>query len=318
MKKSGLLFSLLSGLFLTGLFSPGYLSAQTDTLSFLHLTDTHVLFNPDFYQKDFVQSRKSFSQGIDPLRQFLHTVPAKINGNFVAITGDLVDFFEAETQDGPMLGFQVEQFSGLIGESPVPVFLTLGNHDITWYKWKDTQRVSSQSQAGKARATWIRNLPCFSGGTWYSRIYKAGGTTYRLIFLENAYNTVHPGENINIPYLDRPQLHWLEDQVRQSPDDIEIILMHLPFTIGANQKQPASDAFKILAGSPSVKLILVGHNHRNVIRSFDGEKGEKLTMVQTGSFGLSPENWRVIRLTKDKILVSQAGKTETELTISIR
>ena len=289
--------------------------AQTDTLSFMHISDLHVLFNLDVYQQNLAQSRKHFGQGIEPLKHFLQTMPEKTHSKFIVATGDLVDFFEGETKKGEMLDFQIEQFSRLLGSANVPVFLNLGNHDISSYSWKDTIRASSQNHAGIARATWIRNLASFKDGTYYSRVFEVNGTTYRLIFLDNGYNTVHQGENSVLPYIDKAQLHWLEDQLTQSANDIEIILMHVPFTAVVARPGSSSELYNVLAKNPSAKLILDGHNHKNIIQRFISTGDKKMVQVQTGSFGQNIENWRLIRLTKNQILVSFPGKTETELTI---
>ena len=58
------------------------------------------------------------------------------------------------------------------------LYMTLGNHDITSYPREGYH----QNIAAEARATWIKNVPCFSKGTYYSRLYDVGSTTYRFIF----------------------------------------------------------------------------------------------------------------------------------------
>jgi len=91
-------------------------SAQPDTLSVLHISDLHIIFNSSFYQPDLAQSRQHYANGQAPLKEFLLTLPAKTNSSMVFATGDLIDFFEAETNRKEMLGFQVEQFSHLVEE----------------------------------------------------------------------------------------------------------------------------------------------------------------------------------------------------------
>ena len=290
-------------------------AAQSDTLSFLHISDLHLIFHLDIYQQNLVQSRKHFGQGIEPLKHFLQTMPEKTHSKFIVATGDLVDFFEGETPKGEMFDFQIEQFSQLLGSANVPVFLNLGNHDITSYFWKDTIRASNQNHAGTARAAWIRNVACFKDGTYYSRVFEVNGTSYRLIFLDNGYNTVHQGENSVLPYIDKAQLHWLEDQLTQSANDIEIILMHVPFTAVVAKSGSSSELYNVMAKNSSAKLILDGHNHKNIVQHFISTGDKKIIQVQTGSFGQNIENWRLIRLTKNNILISFPGKTETELKI---
>jgi 3',5'-cyclic AMP phosphodiesterase CpdA len=318
MKKIKQLIHFRSMGLIIGLLLCGNVFAQQDTLSFLHISDLHLIFNLDSYQPDLAQNRKQYEQGIAPLKQFLQTMPWKTKSNMVIATGDLVDFYEGETPDGGMLDFQAEQFSRLISDCPVPVLLTLGNHDIVAYSWADNQRASTQNVAGEAHAAWTRNVPCFRNGTYYCRIFDVSGTTYRLIFLENGYYTVHQGENIVLPYIERQQLHWLEDQLQQSPDDVEIVFMHLPVTATVAQPMPASELYSFLAKNSSAKLILAGHNHKNAIQSFTSGTDRKITQVQTGAFAQSQDNWRLIKLTKDQILVSFPGKTEIEFKLAVK
>lgn len=291
------------------------LPAQPDTLSFLHISDLHTIFNLDIYQQDLAQRRGHYGQGIEPLKQFLQTMPLKTNSSLVIATGDLIDFFKGETPHGKMLGFQAEQFSFLADHCVVPLFLTLGNHDIATYSWGDSTLVSSKNIAGEARATWIRNVSCFKNGTYYDKVVKAGETIFRLIFLDNGYNAVLPGDHMEIPYIDKSQLHWLEDQLHQSDDDIEIVFMHIPLTSNSPDMEPSCELYRVLAKTPSVKLIVAGHNHKNAVTVFNSEGNHMITQVQTGAFARGNENWRLIRLTTDQIMVSFPGKTENELVI---
>lgn len=296
---------------------PWGINAQPDTISFLHITDTHIIFNLDFYHPGIADDRRHYSQGIEPFKDFLATSSEKMNYDFIALTGDIIDFFEAETSDGTMLDFQSDQVSRLIDESHVPVFAVLGNHDIAAYSWQENDRGSSQKIVGRARATWIRDINFFKEGTYYRRIFHVGGKTYRMIFLDNAYNNFPPEENVKIPYIDKPQLHWLEHQIRQSEDDTEIIFMHLPVVPANSPAEPSCDLYSVLAKYPSPKMILAGHNHKNAIRDFYSPQNNRITQVQTDAFGVSPDNWRLIRLTENKILVSFPGTPDTEIEIII-
>jgi 3',5'-cyclic AMP phosphodiesterase CpdA len=317
MNKIKFLFKLKLCAVSLGLFLSGNILAQTDTLSFLHITDTHIISDLAFYHPGIVEGRKHYGEGNEPLKHFLQTMPEKTNCDFVAITGDLIDFFEAQTGDGKMLGFQAEQFARLIDGSPVPVFATLGNHDIAAYSWPEDKRESSQTMVERARATWSKNLECFKNGTYYSRLVEVDGKKYRLIFLDNGYNSFLPEEDIVTPYIDKPQLHWLEDQIQQSEDDTEIIFMHIPVVPANREDEPACELYSVLAKYMSPRMILAGHNHKNAIRDFSSVENMKITQVQTGAFGRSVENWRLISLTNNKILVSYPGNKDTEIEISI-
>ncbi len=47
---------------------------------------------------------------------------------------DIIDYFEAETSIGAMLGTQIEQFYILYDQCPVSLYMILGNHDISRYR----------------------------------------------------------------------------------------------------------------------------------------------------------------------------------------
>ncbi len=292
--------------------------AQKDTLSFLHITDLHVIFNQDIYQQDLAQSRNHYRQGEVSLRHFLQTMPEKTNSELVIATGDLVDFFEAEMPDGKMLDIQAEQFSHLISNCQVQVLLTLGNHDLFSFTWKDNKLKNNQNSSGRARAAWIRNLSCFRNGTYYSRLFQVGQTTYRLIFLDDSFYKFLPDDKVEIPYIDKPQLCWLNAQLHESADDIEIILMHIPFNETVTQPGFTNELYSVLTKNPSTRLILSGHLHKNAIADFPSVEDKMIVQVQTGAFARNTDNWRQIRLTEKNILISVPGKTEKELVISVK
>ncbi len=316
MKKNNLflqlrIHGLIIGLFLTtGAFS------QKDTLSFLHVTDLHVIYDLELYQKNLAVNRDNRDQQGDSFHKFLQTIPQQTKADMVVVTGDLLDSYEAEGQDGSMLNSFVEKFASGIHPSPIPLLLTLGNHDMVSYSWRDEARSSRQFNAGRSRAAWIRNVPCFKNGTYYSQIHQIGNTTYRLIFLDNSYFKFSPEENVSIPCVDKPQLHWLKDQFQKSSGDIEIIFMHFPFYLPGFQPEN-SELYSLITKNPSTKLIIAGHQHRNKLVDMPSESGNSISQVQTGALMQNRDNWRLIRLTEKNIEVSFPGKTEKELTIPI-
>ncbi len=316
-------FKLAQLTFIFCLLLNGVALAQKDTLSFLHITDLHVIFNQKGYPLDMMEYRKQkqYDQGENRLRQFLQTVPGKTNTDMVIATGDLVDFFEAETTDTGMLDLQAEQFSRLLDDYHIPVFLTLGNHDMFTFNWENGKLLHTQDFSGRARAAWIRNLPCFKNGTWYSELFQVGHTTYRLIFLDDAFYQFQTEDKHEIPYIDKSQLYWLNAQLQESDEDIEIILMHIPFSPGVDQSGATNVLYTALSQNPSAKLILAGHKHRNAVSKFPSGNGQTIVQIETGSLVQSPpdsQNWRLIRLTENNILVSVPGKTENELIIQVK
>lgn len=291
-----------------------------DTISFLHITDLHTIFEQESYNPDFLASRKQrqYDKSEIRLRHFLQTIPQKTGSDLVIATGDLVDFFEADVTDSRKLEAQTKNFARLLKDYKVPVLCTVGNHDYFSFNWTNNKLEHNQNSSVRARAYWTRNLSCFRNGTSYSRVYKAGQTTYRLIFLDDAFYQFIPAEKNEVPYIDKAQLYWLRDQIQESQDDVEIILMHIPFEDSQAQSEYANDLYSVLTQNNSVKLILSGHYHKNKVSVFPSENNKTMIQVQTGTLSQNAGNWRQIHLTEKNILVSVPGKCENELLISIK
>lgn len=302
---------------IVGILLSGTVLAQKDTLSLIHITDLHVLFDWDSYQEDLGLDREKRDREAASFSGFLQTIPEKTKADMIIATGDLLDSYEAESRDGAMMNSTVEQFAGVAAKSKVPICMTLGNHDLVSYSWKKGSRLAHQNNAGQSRAAWIRNVPCFQNGTYYNQNYKVGNTIYQLIFLDNAYVKFSPEENISNPTIDKAQLHWLKARLQESSDDIEIILMHLPFSLKDNQPE-SSELYSLLSNHPSVRLILSGHQHKTRVVGLPSGGEMPTIQVQTADLMRSIENWRLISLTEKNILVSLPGKTKTELTIPVK
>ena len=336
MMKKVIFFYILSCLLIFWLISaiPGRAAgpAENDTLTFIHISDVHIC-NLTGYHPAFVQKRLQFGNGINTYPGFLKTVPGKVNADFVVVTGDNIDYYEAETETGGMLDTQIEQYARILDNSQIPVYLTLGNHDIASYRitpgpWTG----NNQLQAGKARATWMRNVTCFKDGTYYSHVFDIDTTTFRLIFLDNSYYSTPEISDGELSFsVDPFQLKWLDDQMNASPSDIEIIFMHIPLPQGKpaddkilteatstySSKTELFNLFSVVEKNSSSTLIFAGHNHINDINRYILPDGDILTQVRTGALGYDANNWRVIKITKDKILICQPGSTKTEFTITL-
>ena len=295
--------------------------AQKDTLSFLHITDSHMMFNLENYNKDIVQHReytRDYKEANNRFRQFMESTPLQTGADMIIATGDMIDFYDAETAGGNVLAYQIEQFARFLGQFDYPLYMTLGNHDVFSYNWGKDRVVPNQLKTGAARASWIRTFDCFRDGTYYSRIYQIGETTYRLIFLDNAYYQFKKAENVVNPYIDKPQLHWLKAELNASQEDVEIILMHVPFTEQSALPESNNELYAALTAVPSVRLILAGHYHKGAIMPFPVAEGNEMIQVGTDALVAGAEKWRLIRLTEKEILVSSMGTKESERTISVK
>lgn len=297
------------------MFSVLHLAAQSDTISFLHISDIHLIFELEKIQNDLAGDREGYANGQEQFNRFFQNIPQQTNADFVVATGDLIDFYEGETKNSKMFGTQIEQFSQMLNACNLLVYATLGNHDIVSYSW-DTTRVSSQRKARKARAVWEKNVECFRHGTYYSQVYKVGQTNYRLIFLDNGNNLFHKPKAYTNPYIDKGQQRWLKKQLNASNDDVEIVIMHIPLNQNTSIAKENS-IYSVLNNHISLKLVLAGHNHKNRITNFNTE-GTPFLQVQTAGLAGDSQAWRLIRLTEKNIIVSVPGKVENELTIPLK
>jgi len=310
----------------TFLFST--VSAQNDTLAFAHLSDIHIC-NLSAYHPEFVKLRQHYGNGTAPLSDFIEIKVRQLGADAIIITGDLIDYFGAESSDGQMLETQIEQFVPLYSSSSVPMYLTLGNHDITTYWINDSLELEqSQLEAQRARAAWIRNISCFREGTYYSRTFRIDETSYRFLFLDNGYSLS------NGSYLDKTQLDWLDGQVKQFTDDPIIIFMHkyLPVTdlngdsvlftnnetITLDEQTCSQGFLKTLNENTNIKAIFCGHGHKNVGEWLTFPTGHKILQTETAGFANDKNHWRMLKFTSDQIIIDSTGTRGREYVIEIK
>ncbi len=304
-----------------------------DTLTFIHVSDVHVC-NMTGYDPAFVNQRQQFLKSAETFSEFLKTVPDRYNADFIVVTGDNIDYYGAETEQGNILETQVEQYADLLDQSEIPVYITLGNHDIGSYRASSATTYSStQVVSGEARASWMRNVPCLKDGTYYSRTFKIDTVTIRMIFLDNSYNATTEIYDGVLPFIvDQYQLQWLDSQLSESSTDIEIIFMHIPVPYGQGaegkmlseqlsafaSKSKYYNLLSVLEKRASARLIFAGHKHINNVNEYIFGDGNRMTQVMTGAYAYEPANWRLVKITGDKILISSPGKTGAELIIPFK
>lgn len=318
---------------------------KSDTVSFLHISDIHYC-NLNNYHPTFVKERLHYGNVNGSLVNFLNTVPKEMNVDFVVATGDITDYYEASSITGEMLDTQIEQFANLVNNtyiSNVPLYMTLGNHDIASYNViNDSSYNSSQLNAVQARAAWVRNFNCFRNGTYYSKTVEVDSKNYRLIFLDNGYRPRKKGDSGNSFVIDRFQLDWLEGQLNMSEDDTEIIFMHMPLfeipgkDIESSKKeyhlsskelfainheiditQYNSKFYNLLDERSSARLIISGHLHGSTVHNVKFSDNYSLTQVMTGAFARDSQNWRLIQLTDKNIIIYFPGEKQIQYTIPL-
>jgi 3',5'-cyclic AMP phosphodiesterase CpdA len=304
---------------------------NVDTLNILHTSDLHILYNVDDCHPALAAKHQIVRGSIDSLQKFFTSVVPRMKAAAIVVTGDLLDLFEGETRSHQLLANQIEQFRWVCDQSPVPIYLTLGNHDLTKYVVRDADStvVESQTSADRARASWIRNIPCFHDGTYYTKVFPVGKTSYHFIFLDNGYS-LHDGGRV----IDKTQLDWLQEQVSRAGGDPIILFFHIYFSVGdingdgiffkengrlnwPSEKECSEGLLKILNEKKNIKAMVVGHGHSNVFEGIRFPSGHTIYQIETGSVTEGSMNWRLFQCTENAITVSSPGSRKSEITINV-
>ena len=305
---------------------------STDTLNILHTSDIHIVYDLGECHPILARKHNLVRGGMDSLERFFASTLTQMKADAVVITGDLLDMFEGETKSHELLANQIAQFRALTDKSPVPLYLTLGNHDLTKYTVHDADSsvVESQTSADRARASWIRNIPCFHDGTYYAKLVLIGKTNYHFIFLDNGYS-LHDGGRV----IDKTQLDWLQEQVSDAGNQPIVLFFHIYFSLGdinedgisfkekgpldwPSAKQCSEGLLKILNENRNIKAMVVGHGHSDVFEGIRFPGGHTIYQIETGSVTEGSMNWRLLQFTEDGIVVSHQGSRKAELKIDLK
>lgn len=309
--------------------APAALCQRVDTLNILHTSDTHIIYDLGLLHPAFSGKPSVAKGGIDSLERFFSSVPKQVGAQAVVITGDVTDIYEGETKSHQLLASQVEHFRSLYDKCPVSLFLTLGNHEITTYRVRESDAaiVESQTNAGRARASWIRNIPCFYDGTYFRKVFQLGKTNYHFLFLDNGYS-LHDGGRV----IDKTQLDWLQEQMSKSAGEPVVLFFHVYFSVGdmngdgisfkengplhwPNEKQCADGLLKVLNENRNILALVVGHGHSNIFEKIQFPNGHSINQIETGSVTEGLGNWRLFQFTENGLTVSFAGSRKTEIVI---
>jgi len=315
----------------TVLIAYGARGQAVDTLNVLHTSDLHLLYNQDECHPLLPVRHFVVRSGLDSLTEFFRSVPRQVKADAVVITGDVLDMYEGETKSHKLLANQIEQLRTVNDQCPVPLYLTLGNHDLTKYVVHDTDStiVESQTSADRARASWIRNIPCFHDGTYYSRIFRVGRTNYHFIFLDNGYSLHDEGRVI-----DKVQFDWLKELLSSAGREPVILFFHIYFSVGdingdgicfkehglldwPTAKQCSDGLLKLVNENPNIKAMVVGHGHSNIFEGIRFPAGQTVYQIETGSVAEGSLNWRLFQFTENRILVTHQGSEQAEITIDL-
>lgn len=210
-------------------------------MEILHLSDIHYRNHYEQAEAGYLSVLAKMTPPLVNLKKCLDQIDkSKLDG--VVITGDLTE--EGTEQDYMELKRFLNQELGSL-----PVFVTLGNHDIKsaffkgWGLCKDKNTDSQES---------------------YNAVYDLFDT--KVISLDNAIAGYPNGVITHNQYL------WLKDQLTENSGKKIILIFHHPLLSNQANIPPAywdSLFFELISGS-RILGILCGHTHHQYLGNFAG------------------------------------------------
>ncbi len=268
-------------------------------VEFWQITDTHLMKLEGVHPA--LKKVRSHYEGSTPaLGRFFAGLRKSGPPAFVLHTGDIIDAFRFDGENGGALGGQIEHAKTVLARSPLPLYLTLGNHDVQHYRRAGEKIVADRGAdvAGAARREWRQAAACFRDGTYYAFSRRSGRTEYHFLVLDNG-ERVPPEES---PFL-AAQLAWLEKQLAARRNGPVIVAMHIPLA----QDKVSEAIARALSRSERVELILAGHRHTNGIEEIP-LGGRIVPQIRTSAFAIDERDFRRVLLWEDRIEVFATGK----------
>lgn len=211
--------------------------------SFVHITDTHLPTHIFYPNPGYLTD----SSEMQDLREVINDINI-INPEFVLFTGDMVNEGEMEDFEDRRVYSKAQR---LLAELDVPVFLTIGNHDVGGWE-------SAPPPQGTARNDWWR----FFGWKWlqnppaaepyYTQNYSFDYGPLHFIGMEAYDNYDSYMYNIygETSFTDG-QMQWLSENLSNSTADKNVVFYHFDFDGQINLV------------SMGIDLALWGHTHSN-------------------------------------------------------
>jgi Icc protein len=222
---------------------------MTDSLSFVHFTDTHVV-RPGVRLRD-VDTVETLTRAVDTVNR-LHPPPA-----FVVIGGDLVSpdvapEVKAKTRELTVRDYEssYEIFQGLVSRLHVPVHYVMGNHD--------------------RRVPFRRVIQRDPQPTDRPHYYAFTAGQYRVCILDSLEPQRDGG------YLGHAQLAWLRKQLHQHAEQSTILVVHhqaVPVGIRVLDQImliDAEDLWQVVHEVNNVCAVVCGHVHLPFAGQRDG------------------------------------------------
>jgi hypothetical protein len=251
-------------------------------MKFLFLADTHVGGADDSGYRQQPRYISRFARLIECLAAWIE---ARGDIDFVIHGGDLVDEATA---------VNIEAAAGFFARLPCPVYLALGNHDLT---------------GPGASTAWMEAAPSFFPSGSVDGSLHRGGLDFELLTCHWGTVPFHwDPEEPQIPHFLRPQI---ERFTRRGGDaqPVKVVVTHAPpFGLPCCQTglsvplhEPQGGFFaalqRLIADSP-VKLVLGAHTHMNMCVERGG-----VSYVTTAAFTEAPFEFKLFEAEPGRLLM---------------
>jgi len=262
-------------------------AALAQSVEFLHITDTHVMSIQGIHPALFLMRQVNVltaPQLEGTLKDLAANPP-----DFLLHTGDVLEAFRYDNEAGGVLNGQIERFQAIHKLSPAPMYLALGNRDVSWYRAVDGKQVVVRDRAttSEARSAWRSAFDCFRAGTWYSFEKRAGSSGYLFVVLDN-------GETSDKELMSR-QISWLRKTLAESKHAALVLAVHIP--LGENEFGLA--VREIVSGFDRPVLVLAGHRHTDAVEEI--AVSPRKVQVRTASYAGGKRSMRRVALKPDAI-----------------
>lgn len=289
------------------------LLAGAQPVRVLHLADLHLGTDQAVPVPDLLNLAPGLKKAmlgtpgdLDSFSAFLERAGKQAHPDFAVVSGDLVTASAFVGADGKPVPGPLARLQQVSERSPFRLFFALGNHDLVLYNFAAARigDVEDQSAAGPARAAWIRALDCFRNGTFYSFQKQVGATRYRFVILDNGYFGERLAGGQREFSFSGEQQYWLKKQVNQNPEDVLILVLHVPLDDDAASRS----VLAAIAGRRKPALVLAGHTHApDKVEPIAAEGQPLLLQVWTPAYYTAPNHWRLLRLYQDRIEIAVTG-----------
>lgn len=250
-------------------------------MKFIYLTDTHIGANPiGFHQQP---AYPNLVKGL--FDQIENTIEHE-DIDFIIHGGDLVDYCNEE-----LIKSAADEF-----DLSIPSYLCLGNHDLDH---KDALNI------------WLENASKLFVGS--SPVYKIIKNQVVVHIVPNhwEYGYEYYWEEKQEPYFTKDQLTQLENNIKDFPNHIHVLVTHNP-VYGVSKSQSGLEqtihdvpiSFRktitdLIKKYPEIKLVLSGHNHINTLH-----QTKDTIFVTASAFIETPFEYKIIEITESYIKVS--------------